>query len=246
MIFRLLRSSFVLSTVLALSLLYGALITFSTGVVTAVSTLAATFGIPTAMSEMVEELTETRTSLAKTKRELKTADAETKKIKSTLNAKNAELEVTRKEVGTLKSEKAQQAKAVRAVTSRISRRTTIGAARNVASTFGEGIPVFGIFVIVAVTTMEITDACATMRDMEELAEAFSQAPPEDDAKKVCELTIPSAAEIWERVKSSPGEILDELERQYDGLELPEMPSLGDWWDWLLEYVEDLLPDFSDP
>ena len=54
------------------------------------------------------------------------------------------------------------------LTTRIVRRSSINATRNLASMVLEGIPVVGALTIVSVTALEVSDACETAREMGEL------------------------------------------------------------------------------
>jgi len=103
--------------------------------------------------------------------------------------------------------RAAQAKArttVANVTQRVSERSTKAAVRDTAAMAGEAIPVWGVAVIVAATSLEIYDLCQTVIDMNELQEIFdpSLSVPEEDLT-VCSMEVPSRAELWETTSAAP-------------------------------------------
>ena len=78
------------------------------------------------------------------------------------------------------------------ITKRIAKRTTRGAIRNIASIPAEAVPYLGIPVIIAITALEIKDACETMKDVDELNKQFTvNAEIEEQATKVCGLKMPT-------------------------------------------------------
>ena len=113
------------------------------------------------------------------------------------------------------------------VTGSVSRRTAKVAATNVGSMAGEGIPFWGIAVIVASTTVEAAAACDTMRDMHDLQKALDPGAVVDDgASEVCGMRIPTQDEIWEAVKSSPGKAWATSKEMFSNL---PSPDFGGWW-----------------
>lgn len=93
-------------------------------------------------------------------------------------------------------------KLVSETSQKISRRTVRSASRNIIAIGAESMPYVGAGVVVGVTTLEIYDACKTMKDLASLNE---QLGIEDtvDTKKVCGLKVPSSTEVIESVTSSP-------------------------------------------
>jgi predicted RNase H-like nuclease (RuvC/YqgF family) len=123
--------------------------------------------------------------------------------------------------------------AVEDTTERVSRRTALGTSRNVAATFGESVPMVGIAVVVGATAWEIKDACDTMKDLHELEVALDPTRANDaSVKEVCGMAVPTKEELWEKVKSSPGEAWQKAKIAMP--DLPEMPDLPDPLLWLLE------------
>lgn len=141
-----------------------------------------------------------------TKRKSAILDAEldaTKKKEKKLLGEIAELR--RGNIVTYRGNQRLIQHAVSDTVSRVSSRTAIGASRNLAATLGEAVPVAGTAVIVAATAIELKDACAIMQDLHELDVAFN--PENDfgpDATEVCGMKVPTADELWQTVKASPG------------------------------------------
>lgn len=121
---------------------------------------------------------------------------------------------------------------------RISKRVQAASMRNVGSTFGEGLPVIGVGVIVAATAWELHDACQLMGEMRALDAAFNPDNPISD-DEVCGITPPTAEEVWAKIKSSPGAIWDESKELYNGLPDVSLSATYEWsirkWDALSSY-----------
>lgn len=106
--------------------------------------------------------------------------------------------------------------AVKDTAARVSRRTMVATSRNIASMAGEALPVIGVGVIVAATAWELSDACALMGEMRELDAAFNPEDPVTD-DQICGLKVPSRAELWAGIRSSPRAAWDGAHELYDGL-----------------------------
>ncbi|TKA97604.1 hypothetical protein FAZ78_05300 [Cereibacter changlensis] len=106
--------------------------------------------------------------------------------------------------------------AVHDTSTRISDRVARATARNVGSTFGEGLPFVGIGIIVAATAWELKDACDMMKEMRELDAAFNpdRAIKDDE---ICGITPPTKEEIWQTVSSSPSAAWENALETYDDL-----------------------------
>lgn len=105
--------------------------------------------------------------------------------------------------------------AVKDTAARVSRRTTIATSRNLASMAGEALPVIGVGVIVAATAWELSDAC-TLMGMRQLDAAFNPENPMTD-DDICGLKVPTRAELWASIRSSPGAAWDGARELYGGL-----------------------------
>ncbi|MGM0586289.1 MAG: hypothetical protein ACQEUZ_16700 [Pseudomonadota bacterium] len=87
---------------------------------------------------------------------------------------------------------------LRPVVSRIGRRVARGAARNVGALPAESVPWIGAGVAVAVTALELKDACDTMKDLRAL-EPAPGGGADGTTGEVCGLEVPSLAEIRDRI-----------------------------------------------
>ncbi|WP_336098241.1 hypothetical protein [Roseovarius sp. CH_XMU1461] len=103
---------------------------------------------------------------------------------------------------------------------KVKRRVQKGAVRSVSSVAGEAIPVVGVAVIAGALSLEIKDACETAADMAGLEAAYtSETDPETARTTAVDAfdcrsmlreempdfqSLPSANEIWDMVKRSPG------------------------------------------
>ena len=109
-------------------------------------------------------------------------------------------------------------KAVSQITKRITRRTIVGVGRNITAAYAEAIPVYGVAVILGVTSWELYDACQTMKDMDEIIRSMDiHDTVEKD--KACGVEVPSKEEIFKAIKSSPGKVLASV-REF-GVDIPE-------------------------
>lgn len=117
-------------------------------------------------------------------------------------------------------------KSLKKITSRISRRTVAGAVRNVGTTFGEAIPYVGVAVIVGVTSLELNDACNTVKDLNQLEEELDiRDVTDEDVSKVCGLEVPTREDVWAKAKDSPKQAWATTKDSLKGLSSFELPSL---------------------
>lgn len=105
---------------------------------------------------------------------------------------------------------------VRKTSKRVSSRMAKAGARNVATSFGEAIPLVGVAVIAGGLALEVQDACDTARDMAGLEGALDNIEdPEMGQKQAMEdfdctelipesEDLPSAEEIWAGMLAAPG------------------------------------------
>ena len=106
--------------------------------------------------------------------------------------------------------------AVKDTAARISHRTALATSRNIASMGGEALPAIGVGVIVAATAWELSDACALMGEMRELDAAFNPEHPITDSE-ICGMKVPTRAELWAGIMSSPAAAWDGARELYGGL-----------------------------
>lgn len=248
-----------LSLVSAASLSLTIAMAFSSTVFTAVSGLAdALGGGKTVLSRFRSRETELEAKLASEKvahdAEIKALTARfreqeaelTTKLSAERAARDAEVKALNRELEPLRlradgkvlyrGEKRLLSEAVKDTSDRVVRRAERASLRNVASTFGEAIPVYGIAVIVASTAWELHDACAMMKEMRELDAAFNPDNPISDPE-VCGIRPPTTEQIWTSIKSSPGAVWEKTRGLYDTL--PEV-SFSGTYTWLLDRLSDVV------
>lgn len=116
----------------------------------------------------------------------------------------------------------------------IQARTRRVATSNVSSMAGEGIPFYGVAVIVLSTSYELFSACETMNDLYELRVALNpdSAIP-DDRDEVCGLQVPTREELWTGIVNSPSNAWEAVQSLYADVpgyidNLPE-PDFGGAW-----------------
>lgn len=105
---------------------------------------------------------------------------------------------------------------VRKTSKRVSSRVVKSGARNVATSFGEAIPLVGVAVIAGGLALEVQDACDTARDMAGLEGALDnpddpkagqrQAMEEFDCTELIPEAgdLPTTEEIWAGMLAAPG------------------------------------------
>lgn len=86
------------------------------------------------------------------------------------------------------------------VSDRVATRSVKNAFRNAGSLAGEAIPYVGVGIMYAVTALDIQDACANLRDVNEMNSAMEL--PLTDHTTVCGLTMPSKEDVVAQVKSN--------------------------------------------
>lgn len=119
---------------------------------------------------------------------------------------------------------------------RIFRRTAVRVSRDVGSLAGQSIPYIGIAALVAATAWDLKDSCDTITDIQELEKAFGI--PSDNADKICGIKTPTATEVWQSVKESPGAAWKKATEL-----ITDLPDFSTTWGATKEFIPDL-PDFS--
>ena len=122
------------------------------------------------------------------------------------------------------------------ITDRIAKRTTHGALRIVAAIPAEVIPKAGAVVVVAVTAIELKEACDTMKDMTELNQIMGVDTPQEE-ETVCGLETPSVEEVMRKVADSPRAVWGAISKW----EL-DLPSWEEWGN-KLESMKDSIGEF---
>jgi len=125
------------------------------------------------------------------------ADQKLKTQAADLEAKNkqlAELDVNNKK---LAQRLEANGKLAKATVSKVHKRLAGGIARNIAALPSEAIPILGITALVATTTMDVYEACLTMKDFNELLVRMGEGEEKPD---LCGKKVPSADEVRASVK----------------------------------------------
>jgi len=214
-----------------------------------------------AKREIRNQLTQTSTELAATKMSAKslqkaaeqaTAEiAAERKIKRELKKSLADVSATNRQLKSqvrdfamglvpFKGQKVALKTAVDQTADTIGKRAVKTAKREVASMPGEAIPYLGTAIIVGVTALEISDLCATLKDMTALKKAFNSDLLETDEElEVCSIKVPPKKEIIATVKASPQKAwiaAKEASPSWEEIKNMEMPDVN-WSDLLDETVE---------
>lgn len=90
-------------------------------------------------------------------------------------------------------------KAAKETAGAVHKRLAKGVARNVAAIPAESVPYFGIGVIIASTTLDIYDACQTMKDMNSLLVLLGQG---EENPELCGQKVPTVDEVIANAKQT--------------------------------------------
>ena len=138
---------------------------------------------------------------AKTEQKIKTQTAKLEAENKHLNSKNenqskqiADLETNKK---TLTKKIDDHGKFAKKTATKLRKRLAAGVARNLAYLPSKATPYIGAAFIVASTSLDIYDACQTMKDSNELLVLLGQGEEEPD---ICGQKVPSADEVKASVK----------------------------------------------
>lgn len=175
------------------------------------------------------------------KTQKKSLQASLDEAKATKKAADAEIASLRKRASgevEFRGKKTTLKAAVADVASGVKKRTVKVAASNSASVFGEGVPVYGVAIIVATLGYELKTACDTMKDMDELQRMLDpDTASSEDVEKVCGMKVPTKEEVWQTIKDSPERAWSSAVEAYDGA-LSSIPtwediqiSSADAWAW---------------
>ncbi|WP_412505409.1 hypothetical protein [Roseovarius sp. SYSU LYC5161] len=147
----------------------------------------------------------------------------------------AEAVVGHSVVAELKADKKKLIDKMDNATRRIARRAIRGVGRNVAALPMEVIPVAGAATVVAVTAIDVKQACATARDMQELRTGSGiDTEPKDWTAQVCgvftspavpavcDMTIDECRDHASEVRADLGDDMGaQIDRQCDALSKPD-------------------------
>ena len=180
----------------------------------------------------------------KVKRELRNTLAEQTAELATYRTTNRQLKSQIRDLGMgvvpFKGKKVALKAAVDETADTIGKRAVKTAKREVASMPGEAIPYLGTAIIVGVTALEISDLCATLKDMTALKKAFNpDFSQSDEELEVCSIEIPPKDEIIAAVKASPQNAWNaakEASPTWEEIKDMEMPDVT--WSELWEVTKD--------
>ena len=135
-----------------------------------------------------------------------------------------------------KGEKVTIKAAIDETAAAIGNRAQKSAAREIASMPGEAPPYLGTAVIVGVTTLELSDLCATLKDMSALKGALNPSFEQSEEElEVCSIKVPAREDIVAAIKASPEKVwiaAKDAVPSMEELKEMEIPDL-DWSDiWL--------------
>lgn len=175
--------------------------------------------------ELLSKGYETVTDLASANRKLHSKMAATEKRLAAETARNTRMLTTvrkqnvalwnataalhkSRQVMTLQGRKvtelAARSRQVRQIAQRVSRRALKSAFLNIESVLPQAVPVAGVAMVVAVTTVGLKMDCDTMKDMQGLEMLLEpEAQQVTSEPLVCGTKIPTAEELWTKVSSVP-------------------------------------------
>ena len=185
------------------------MISWSAGAFFIAKTFDFVTGTSSVISEMQisnEDLKKQTVGLQEQNQSLKKQTKQLQKKNSNLSKKNVELAKTIKKNDAVAS---KHKKLVSETSKRIQKRTAKSAFRSVVAVTGETIPYIGVGVIVAVTTLELYDACGTLKDLAVLNEQLELGEAVN-TDKVCGLKVPSISDLIDNIDKSPKEALDKI------------------------------------
>ena len=162
----------------------------------------------------------------------------------------AKLAASQKQVGELNKKITKTKKQVGGLTRKIGIRTGRSVVRSVASIPAEAIPFIGVATTITITGLEIKDACATMKDLEELnrlLDTGKDTGKDIDAETTCGLKVPDKDTVIGKVIKSPkaayesarsadvplpswSNVTATIKRGWDG----SINGLSGAWDWLFK------------
>ncbi len=154
----------------------------------AFNTLKSVLGLAFADTALTKILSQSPTVKRKDDVAVKTKELTDKNTRLIRN--NTELE---EKHAKLKTESARKAEAVQKTSKRVTKRSVVGATRNIASLPAETIPILGTSIIVGVTLWDIHDLCQNMKDLNELNDVFEHQLEDQDA--VCGMEVPTKEQI---------------------------------------------------
>ena len=125
------------------------------------------------------------------------ADQKVKAQAADLEAKNKQLDELHASKKELAKKLETNGKFAKETASKVHKRLAAGVLRNIAALPSKAAPVAGVTALVAFTTMDVYDACQTMKDFNELLVRLGEGEENPD---LCGKKVPSADEVKTSVK----------------------------------------------
>ncbi|MDV7106139.1 hypothetical protein R3X26_17215 [Vibrio sp. TH_r3] len=130
------------------------------------------------------------------------------------------------------------------LTKNIAKRTAKSAARNLGSSVVEAVPYVGIAAVIASLSLDIKDACQTMKDIDTIEANFkiTNSTTTDETDKVCgyEYSIPTATELSIEVQRS----LDKAQKKSSEFSTDISESMHSAYQESVEYGVEIMESWS--
>jgi hypothetical protein len=123
-----------------------------------------------------------------------------------------------------------QASAAKSISTRLATRSAANAARNLSSVPAETIPIVGTAIVLGVTFWDLKDACATLKDLNELNKAFDHQPV--NHTEVCGMEVPTQDEALSKIKGDWRSIYDKAAESLWLVGRPPQLSLSEVKKWI--------------
>lgn len=123
-----------------------------------------------------------------------------------------------------------QASAAKSISARLATRSAANATRNLSSVPAETIPVVGTAIVLGVTFWDLKDACATLKDLNELNKAFDHQPV--NHTEVCGMKVPTQDEALSKIKGDWRSIYDKAAESLWLVGRPPQLSLSEVKKWI--------------
>lgn len=140
----------------------------------------------------------TQSDLEATKKRRQALEINNKKLTVDLNDMTSRHSKLSSEFDRLSTKYAGNAKAAKGIASTVRNRLAKGVARNTLALPAESIPYLGVGATLAVTALDIYDACSTMRDINGLLKMMGQGEEKDD---FCGQKLPTTSDVLAMSKS---------------------------------------------
>lgn len=125
-------------------------------------------------------------------------DAKNRQLVQTNTLQAKELEATQIRSQKLAQQLEMNGKQAKATVAAVHQRLAKGVSRNLAALPGEAVPYLGVGLTIAVTSLDIYDACQTMKDFNALLQAMGQG---EETPDLCGQKVPTKEQVFAAVKT---------------------------------------------